>query len=383
MSAVLKRGWCPGLFRPMESGDGWLARIRPREGVIVAPVVAALAEAAARYGNGLIEVTSRANLQIRGLRPDSIAPFIEAMLAAGAADRDEAIETRANILVSPLLGADPAISPKTAEIARALRAGLANPNFADLPAKFGFLVDGGGALPLGDLGLDITLRASGVGGWGLSWDGNTLTLDAAEAASRALSLAAEFVGRDRPGAARHAVPSRLGFVECADGPSGAVLVMPPLGQMRVEQLEALGALAQEYGDGGLRPTPWKSLAIGGVSASAATALLSGAVALGFITAPGDSRLDIATCAGAGRCSRGEIDTHEAAAWLAARRPAGAALLHISGCAKGCAHPNAAPLVLVGRAGRLDFLARGRAGDPPAIRGLTLAEVPAALAEAAV
>jgi precorrin-3B synthase len=378
MSAALKRGWCPSLFRPMESGDGWLARIRPREGVIAAPVVAAVAKAAARYGNGLIEVTSRANLQIRGLRPDSIAPFTSATLAAGAADPDEAIETRANILVSPLLGADPAIAPETAEIALAIRCGLADPSFAGLPAKFGFLVDGGGAMPLGDLGLDITLRTIGAGRWGLSCSGNTLMLDATEAASRALGLAAGFVGRARPGAVRHAAPPRLGFVEYADGLSGAVLVMPPFGQMRVEQLAALGALAKDYGDGSLRPTPWKSVAIGGISASAATALLSGAVALGLITTPGDTRLDIATCAGAGRCSRGEIDTHEAAAWLAPRRPVGAALLHLSGCPKGCAHPGPAPLVLVGRAGCLDFLMRGRAADLPAIRGLTLAEAPAVL-----
>jgi precorrin-3B synthase len=382
MSAALKRGWCPSLFRPMLSGDGWLARIRPRGGLVAGPVVAALAEAAARYGNGLIEITSRANLQIRGLRPDSIAPFTEAMLAVGAADADEAIEARANILVSPLLEADPAIAPETAGIARAIRRGLADPKFAGLPAKFGFLVDGGGALPLGDLGLDITVRAIGAGRWGLSCGGNALTLDAAEAASRALGLAAEFVGRDRRGAARHAAASRLGFVDCANGLSGAVLVMPPFGQMRVEQLAALGALAQEYGDAGLRPTPWKSLAIGGVSVTDAAALLSGAEALGFITAPGDSRVDIATCAGAGRCSRGEIDTQAAATWLAARRPAGAALLHLSGCAKGCAHPGAAPLVLIGRAGRLDFLANGRASDPPALRGLRLAEAPAVLKTAA-
>jgi precorrin-3B synthase len=382
MSAALTRGWCPSLFRPMDSGDGWLARIRPREGVIGGPVVAALAEAAARHGNGLIEVTSRANLQIRGLRPDSIAPFTEAMLAAGAADPDEAIEARANILVSPLLGADPAIAPETAGIALAIRAGLAAPGLAGLPAKFGFLVDGGGALPLDGVGLDITLRAADAGRWRLGWGNNTIVLDAAEAASWALSLAVQFVGADRPGAARQPAPMKLGFVVFADGLSGAVLVAPPFGQFHAEQLAALGTLAWRYGDGEIRPTPWKSLAIGGVSPVDAEALITAATTLGFIGAPGDSKLDIATCAGAGQCSRGEIDTHEAAAWLAARRPAGAALLHLSGCAKGCAHPGAAPLVLVGHAGRLDFLTMGRAADRPVVRGLALGETLAVLAEAA-
>jgi len=98
----------------MESGDGWLVRVRPPGAVITAAVARAVAEAAQRYGNGRIEITNRANLQVRGLRPETIAPFAAAMAAVGAADDGPAV------LVSPLAGADPGVASETLEIARAI-----------------------------------------------------------------------------------------------------------------------------------------------------------------------------------------------------------------------------------------------------------------------
>jgi precorrin-3B synthase len=106
----LRRGWCPSLLRPMESGDGWLVRVRPRAAVITAAVARAVAEGASRYGNGRIEITNRANLQVRGLRPETIDLFVAAMEAVGAADDGPAI------LVSPLAGADPGVAAETVAI---------------------------------------------------------------------------------------------------------------------------------------------------------------------------------------------------------------------------------------------------------------------------
>ena len=66
------RGWCPGALRPMESGDGLLVRVRPRAGRLATGDVIAIAAAAERYGNGLIDLTRRANLQLRGLSAESL-----------------------------------------------------------------------------------------------------------------------------------------------------------------------------------------------------------------------------------------------------------------------------------------------------------------------
>jgi precorrin-3B synthase len=384
--AALKRGWCPSLLRPMESGDGWLVRVRPRAAVISARVARAVAEAATAYGNGRIEITNRANLQIRGLRPETILPFAQAMEAVDAADDGPAI------LVSPLAGADPGVAAETLSIARALSTavsrgldpraypverpvGVGAPPRVDarvkpahdeegwaaieLPAKFGFLIDGGGALPLTGLALDITLRAEG-GRWFL----NGAEVPAEEAATRALALARTVPHTPR----RTARPPALGYYRC-----GAVLLAPAFGQLHAAQLAALADLAGRWGDGALRPTPWKSLAIAGVAASNEGFLRDEANRIHIISDPADRRLGIVTCVGAPACGRGQTDTHAAAEVLAAARGADEPLLHLSGCVKGCAHPGPAPVTLAAERGRFAFIRDGRPGDTAVARGLTLAQ----------
>jgi len=351
MGEDLKRGWCPSLLRPMESGDGWLVRVRPRAAVITAAVARAVAEAATRYGNGRIEITNRANLQIRGLRPETIAPFAAAMAAVGAADDGPAV------LVSPLAGADPGVAAET----RAIAAAIARGPDRGLPAKFGFLIDGGGVLPLTGMALDITLRA--VDG---RWYLNGVAVPAEQAASRALAMAQALAQAPRQVAARTALPPAIGFRPYGDGGRGAVLLAPAFGQLRAAQLAALADLAESQGDGGLRPTPWKSLAIAGVARAEAADI-------GLITDPDDRRLSIVTCVGAPACGRARVNTQAAAGLLAASRQKGAPLLHLSGCVKGCAHPGPAAITLVGEAGGLALIRDGRPGDAPVARGLTLAQ----------
>ncbi len=358
---TLKRGWCPSLRRAMESGDGWLVRVRPREAVITAEVARAVAEASARYGNGRIEITNRANLQIRGLQPETILPFVAAMDAVGAADEAKGLPA---FVVSPLAGADPTMAFETLEILDALSGSVA----PGLPSKFGFLIDGGGVLPLAGLSLDITLRA--VDG---RWFLNDVAVPSGEAAIRALALAEELAARPRQVRPRSATPPRLGFHAFGEGAQGAVLLAPPFGQLHAAQLAPLADLAERHGDGALRPTPWKSLAIAGVARSEAAVLRRAAAALGFIAEPADPRLGIVTCAGAPACARAEVETHAAAAALAAARRADDPLLHLSGCAKGCAHPGPAAITLVGTASGFDLIREGRPGDAPQASGLTLAQ----------
>jgi precorrin-3B synthase len=345
----------------MESGDGWLVRVRPREAVITAEVARAVAEASARYGNGRIEITNRANLQIRGLQPETILPFVAAMDAVGAADEAEGL---AAFLISPLVGADPGVAPETLAIACAISTSVA----PGLPPKFGFLIDGGGVLPLAGLSLDVTLRA--VDG---RWFLNDAAVPSGEATIRALARAEELAARPRQVRPRSATPPRLGFHAYGDGRHGAVLLAPPFGQLHATQLARLADLAERHGDGGLRPTPWKSLAIAGVARTEAAALGRAAAALGLIAAPTDPRLGIVTCAGAPACARGAVETQSAAVALAAARRADDPLLHLSGCAKGCAHPGPAEVTLVGTASGFDLIRHGRLGDAPQARGLTLAQ----------
>jgi precorrin-3B synthase len=63
------KGWCPGALRPMESGDGWLVRIRPPGGMLTPVQATGIAKAALTHGNGILDLSQRANLQLRGMRP--------------------------------------------------------------------------------------------------------------------------------------------------------------------------------------------------------------------------------------------------------------------------------------------------------------------------
>src|SRR5215510_3019614 len=102
MMSESRRGACPEVLQPMETGDGWLARLPPREGPLALGAVRGLCAAARAHGNGILEVTRRGNLQVRGLRPESVRDFADALLAAGIA-----IEPGPSIQTGPLAGHDP------------------------------------------------------------------------------------------------------------------------------------------------------------------------------------------------------------------------------------------------------------------------------------
>ena len=138
------------------------------------------------------------------------------------------------------------------------------------------------------------------------------------------------------------------------------------------QLQGLADLAEQHGDGTLRLTPWRAVLLPGVASAEA------AGALGLIVEGADPRLRIVACPGRPGCGAALADTHLAAAWLAPRLPPGLGLLHISGCAKGCAHPRGAPATLVGARGGFTLIRGGRAADRPETSPMTLEQTLAVL-----
>src|ERR1700692_4430295 len=101
MSRFEIKGWCPSALRPMASGDGPVVRLRPRGGRLSSAQASLIADLSNRYGNGLIDLTGRANLQIRGVVAESHETLIEALARLGLIDADAETESRSNILVAP------------------------------------------------------------------------------------------------------------------------------------------------------------------------------------------------------------------------------------------------------------------------------------------
>ena len=144
------KGWCPTLLSPMEFGDGWLARVKPSAGTLSAAAARLIADAARRHGNGHIDLTSRGNLQVRGLSPRSAEDFARTIIGAGLASANLSLEAIRNVMASPLGPDDPSAAFDSHAAAHGIEAMLERePALWALPPKFGVLVDGGGAAATG------------------------------------------------------------------------------------------------------------------------------------------------------------------------------------------------------------------------------------------
>ena len=384
------RGWCPTLFEPMASGDGLLARVKPPLGRISAAAARELAAAARRCGNGQLELTNRGALQARGLTESSLHAFREAVLSAGLASAEPAVERRRNLVLSPFA------SPAATALAADLEGWIAQDEaLATLPPKFGFAIEAPGRDPQ-PLPGDIRL-APHPAGWRVALAGceaagvTTDPLTAARAISREfLQLCAE---HEDPPRRMADLVSRCGhaalFAKADVTPAETRLVRPAaspavagqhgdafalglaFGAVSADGLDLAADLSERFGDGELRLSPWRALILASVADEATSALASAAQAAGFIVDRRDPRLSVIACAGAPACASAHAATRVDARLVAARRPK--RLVHLSGCAKGCAHPQPAPITLVAEPEGYGFVRHGRAGDAPERRGLTLDE----------
>lgn len=367
MTTVTPKGWCPRLYRPMASGDGLLVRVKPPHATVQAAAARRLADAALRYGNGIVEMTSRAAILVRGLTPDTVAPFAASMVAAGLADPDPEVEDRRAVIEPPL--ADDCVRAVAAAVERELSC---NPRLTSVPGKFAVAVDGAGALPLHDVGAsihvlcgdpDCVVTVSGTD--------EKINLAAPEIPKTVVDLALRLIDHlpRRPPAAR--TIGAIGWLPC-----GAFGHGWPFGSTAAAALISLADIAERYGDGTLRVTPWRTSLIPGVASETVGEVHDASKMLGLIVDPRDARLAIFACPGQPTCGSASVPARSDAARLVELDLPAA--VHISGCIKGCAHPGPARITVVGEAGRYHIIRNGRTYDAASVRDLTFTQVKAAL-----
>ena len=145
----------------METGDGLLARVRAPRGRLSLDQAAALADAAIRCGNGVIGLSARANLHLRGLSERTLPDLHARLKETGLIDADPEVERLRNIVASPLDDLDPDALLDLGPSVAALETRLSeDKRLRQLPAKFSFVLDAQGRLPLGDVDADIRFEAS-------------------------------------------------------------------------------------------------------------------------------------------------------------------------------------------------------------------------------
>ncbi len=406
-------------MRVHQAADGGLARVRIPGGVLTGPQWQALITAAQELGNGQLELTSRGNLQLRGLRAGDETALAARLRDAGLLPSLTHERVR-NLLASPLAGRDGGglldVRPLIAEFDRAL---CARPALGELSGRFLFALDDG----RGDVlaaGPDIAVTATSPSALRLLLGGQPAGAPHPASAAVELMLAAAeafLAERQAQGGAAWRlaeladgpgrVAARLGIAEPAGiagptgvaGPAGIALheagpshpsasapvpgrpIRQPDGASALTIGIPLGSLTAEQAWAFARPqlilTPWRSIVVPDLDAGDVAELLAACGRLGLITGGSDPLRDVTACTGRPGCASALADVradavaaHQAVAAAGAPPATG---VHWSGCARRCGRPagTVTDLVATGSGYRLS------SGD----RALDIGAAPAELARA--
>ena len=365
------KGWCPTAERPMVSGDGMILRLRPRLGRMTYIELLKVLDLSENFGNGMIEVTNRANLQLRGVSQNGHQDILSALYSAKLVDPSQEAQSGRNLILAPGW----TIGDLSEKLGHEFFEQMTN--LPALPSKFGFSIDIEENASLKDTSSDIRLerldkerllvRADGARA------GRVVTVQ--KAVTAMCELAQWFV--DTKG---HAAGRMASHLKTAKIPKdwteyvqlnksntplstgrhalGAIVGLP-FGQCSSNDLRKLiiGSKAQA-----IRITPWRSLLLEGVETINTR---------GFIYAPQRDVRNVSACSGAPACIAASVETRELAQKLSSKTTKS---LHVSGCTKGCARPKASDITVTGRDGNYDLILNGAPWENPIKTALTQAQL---------
>jgi precorrin-3B synthase len=384
-------------MRIVPARDGGLARLRLAGGELSAEQARAVARAARECGSGVIEVTNRANLQLRGIRDDAHARLIQIAFDAGLGPAHENGDDLRNLMLSPLASAT--TRALASDMIDAMQHDLA---LHALSPKFALQLDGGEPLAMLDHPHDLWLSSLDNGArYAFGFAGSIPhrsddlpaagVIDQKDVVPFVIDVLHAFLRFASPDEKRmRDVLGRIGlacFLQALKVPitqapdwrrapvdaslrlgahEGYVGAQLPLGRIDANTLEALAELSDR-----MLLTPWQSVLIPSVSESALARLN----ALGLATDPHAPFARVIACAGSPSCIKSHADTKADAERLAAILP-DAAEVHLTGCTRSCAAARPVETTLLAVApGRYDLYNHARLEA----RALTIEEAAAWLA----
>ncbi|MEG4093173.1 precorrin-3B synthase [Microcoleus sp. Pol12B4] len=400
---------CPGLFYGSQARDGVLSRMRIPGGILNAQQCRTIADLADQYSTGCLQVTNRANLQIREVNSE-IAPEVwNRLQELGIASRRVEVDPIRNIMASPTAGIDRQQLLDTRPLVKAWDDYLqTHPELSELSPKFSIGFDGGESVSIQALRNDILLAAEGRSTqseilFRLYLNGDTgILIQESQCISVLATLASAYLEytKNRPridgkkprlrhlladwGAdsylekVQQNLPFLWQFTSCTfpknrqDASSEKSLphhrhlgihpqrqsgfsymgIALPLGRLESKQLGNLANLAQKLARGTMRLTPWQNLLISDIPNSQLFEVKQQVADLGLHSSATCLDSCLVACAGSSGCASAATDTQSHA--LAMVRDLTQKLtidvpinIHFSGCQKSCAQHQPIDITLVG------------------------------------
>ncbi|MGH3678091.1 MAG: precorrin-3B synthase [Mycobacterium sp.] len=352
---------CPGALQTHRAADGALARVRLPGGMITPAQLEALAHAATRFGSPAMELTSRGNIQIRGIRGDKATEAVADAVAVAGLLPSATHERVRNIVASPLSGRAGGDADVRDWVDRLDAAITAEPALADLPGRFWFGIDDGRG-DISGLGADVGAHVCGDSVAVLLAGRDTgVRIAAADVVATMTSIATRF-GKTRGDAwrvaeladtsalmenlSRSAEPGAswppvtrapVGWIGQDDG-RVALGAAVPLGVLQARVAEYLAATGAP-----LIVTPWRSVLVCDLDDGVAEAALRVLAPLGLVFDENSSWLGVSACTGSPGCEHSAADVRADAARAAAEPSS--THRHFVGCDRACGSPPAGDVLV--------------------------------------
>ncbi len=366
-----------GLFYVAPAQDSFMCRLRLPNGIVTAAQFDGLAGLAEAFGGGFIDVTTRANLQIREIQPSALVELLMGIQDLGLTTRGAGADNIRNITGSPTAGVDPTELIDTRPLARALHYTILNHReLYGLPRKFNIAFDGGGQISVledtNDIGFAAVRVAAGAGvppgvyfrmylggitgHGGFARDANVL-LKPEECVAAAVAVVRVFIaygdrtdrkrarlkyllddwGMDRFMAETEKEMSfkalRVPPEQCL--PRGPLLkhghigvhkqkqrgmnyvgVVLPVGRLSASQMRGLAAIATQFGSGTIRLTVWQNVILSDISDAKLPGARKAIEEIGFGVEASPIRGALVACTGNTGCKFAATDTKAQALYLA-------------------------------------------------------------------
>ncbi len=362
------KGWCPSALMPMMSGDGLLVRIKPAFSRLTSHQAQIIALLSKRHGNGFMDITNRANLQIRGLKQSDYPLMLKDLQDSGIVETHEARDGL-NLILAPFTDSQ-SVGWRCAEaLYNAASA------FPALPSKFGFAIDCGATRYLQHASCDIRVEIDESGQLLIRLDGCKQGYVTSEETFQSDILQALhwFVSSQNKKRSYNRMHHLVAYSDVPDIFTTTTpckntkslypgceedwhVIAVPFGQITADQLLEIADQTQEI-----------------IFSINRCLVIDKTAALGkqFITLKDDLRYHVTACAGMPACTSASIITKQLASKICESQVilAGKSY-HISGCSKGCAMPSNSDICIIGERGSYNMLENGCAWDKPSYTSLS-------------